>query len=321
MKLLLLAASTVFNMFSNIKKAFSAKTRVTLKTLTMILTICNTPPSIDHLQLRNVLVGNGSVKSLIDQCSNGKINFEPVIFPSYVNIPCPESVMYCNTDSWAYRADNAILPYFPTLNEYTYKLYILPKGGCSFAGLGQVGPCNKNVTCSVFISGDYVGFPATYFHELGHNLGLDHASYQGDFYGDYSDIMGYCCKKRCFNAPNLHKLAIKSPLHDFSLPLEFKELEQTFVFKANDYIVIREPSATPSVKWYIQWRVPVDEEIPVSFAPSLNIYYTYSDSVLYKKTFLQAILRNKGDIWSGSGFTITLVFTSALEIGIEIRIS
>lgn len=320
---LLLFASTVFNMFSSIKKVFSAKT--TLKTLTMILTICNTPPSINHDQLRNVLVGNGtevSVKNLINQCSNGKLDFEPVIFPSFINIPCPESVMSCMTDYWAYRADNAILPYFPTLNEFTYKLYVLPKGGCSFAGLGQVGPCNKNVTCRTWISGDYVFYPATYFHEIGHNLGLDHASYQGDPYGDYSDIMGYCCMKRCFNAPNLHKLGIKAPLYDFTLPFN---KEQSFVIRANEYILIREPSVVPNVNWYVQWRVPENEEIPNFFAPSLNIYYTYgSENPLDKKSYLQSILHNLGDVWSDDpSFKVTLVNISPqnIEAGIEISVN
>lgn len=320
MKLLLFASTVLSNILVNVRKVFSTKT--TLKTLTMILTICNTPPSIDHLQLRNVLVkNNDSVKNLMNQCSNGTLNFEPVIFPSYVNIPCPESVMSCDTDFWAYRADNAILPYFPTLNEYTYKLYVLPKGGCAFAGLGQVGPCNKNVTCRVWISGDYVFYPTTYFHELGHNLGLEHASYQGNPYGDYSDIMGYCCMKRCFNAPNLHKLRIKSPLYDFTIPLD-KKLQQTFLLKANDYLLIREPRKTPTVNWYIQWRIPVNEEIPNSFAPSVNIYYIYaSENPLAKKTYLQAMLRNQGETWSEESlaFTITLVFISPLEVGIEIK--
>lgn len=324
MKLLYLASTIFSNIIVNVRKVFSTKT--TLKTLTVILTICNTPPSIDHLQLHNVLVGNkDSVKNLMSQCSNGTINFEPVIFPSYVNIPCPESVMSCDTDSWAYRADNAILPYFPTLDEYMYKLYVLPKGGCAFAGLGQVGPCELEDNCRVWISGDYVFYPTTYFHELGHNLGLEHASYQGNPYGDYSDVMGYCCMKRCFNAPNLHKLRIKSPLYDFTLPLETNKLQETFILKANDYLLIREPSKIPSVNWYVQWRVPeiqIPEEIPNSFAPSVNIYYIYaSENPLGKKTYLQTMLRNQGESWSEASmaFTIKLVFISPFEVGIEVN--
>jgi hypothetical protein len=43
----------------------------------------------------------------------------------------------------------------------------------------------------------------TPFHELGHNLGLQHASTVGNDYGDGSSTMGGCCGDRCFNAPNV----------------------------------------------------------------------------------------------------------------------
>ncbi len=64
--------------------------------------------------------------------------------------------------------------------------------------------------------------PVAYFHELGHNLFLNHAGTQGDGgYSDLSDAMGECCNVRCFSTPHLHQLGWAEPvatLHAQNLP-------------------------------------------------------------------------------------------------------
>ena len=256
--------STVF--LSNVKRVFSES----IKALTIILSICNMSPSISPENAASVLYGNTaieSVKGLMSYCSNKKYVLEPYIFPQYVQIPCPEDIHSCNVESWAERADNAIRPLM-NIDDYLYKIYILPKGGCSFAGLGVKGPCTKNNKCRIWISGDYPFFPAVYFHELGHNLGLSHASYQGDEYGDFSDIMGYCCKNRCFSAPNNNKLNISSPLKSYTLPYDIKE---SILLLPNEYILILDP--VTQTKWFVQNRQTNDiEDIPITFTNSINIY-------------------------------------------------
>jgi hypothetical protein len=87
------------------------------------------------------------------------------------------------------------------LDAYPHKIYITPSGGvCKWGGMGYVG-CRGD--CRAWISGDVWDRAATYAHELGHNLYLNHAGSRGDGgYGDFSATMGYCCDVRCFNPPH-----------------------------------------------------------------------------------------------------------------------
>lgn len=63
-------------------------------------------------------------------------------------------------------------------------------------------------------------YPATWMHELGHNLYLNHAgSYQYQDgvsqyveYKDDSGTMGHCCDTRCYNAPHSFQLGWSKPL-------------------------------------------------------------------------------------------------------------
>lgn len=92
--------------------------------------------------------------------------------------------------------------------------------GCSWAGKSVVGMA-KGTWSYIWISGDFWQQQQLYFHEMGHNWNLGHAgafqptpppsfdatqislsNAQWIDHGDWSDAMGYCCSKRCFNAPH-----------------------------------------------------------------------------------------------------------------------
>lgn len=61
--------------------------------------------------------------------------------------------------------------------------------------------------CRVWVSGDVWDRAATYAHEIGHNLYLNHAGSKGDNgYGDFSATMGYCCDVRCYNPPHMWQM-------------------------------------------------------------------------------------------------------------------
>jgi hypothetical protein len=271
-----------------------------IRALTIILSVCDTPPSITQNDALKVLMtNNNSVKNLIQYCSNGSFTFDTVIFPSYVNIPCPDSVTSCDVNGWADRADDAIRPFLPNVDDYIYRIYILPKGACTFAGLGAVGPCDSHRTCRSWISGHYAEYPIAYVHELGHNLGLGHASYNGNEYGDYSDLMGYCCIERCFNAPHSNMLHITKPKQTLSLPLSSTI---TLSLLQNEYIVIHDFGK----KWYVQYRQASGlDKVPTLFSDSINIYL--SSASLYGITTLNAMLKTANESSFHGQFTIKLV--------------
>lgn len=54
-----------------------------------------------------------------------------------------------------------------------------------------------------WLNGDIANYPLSgVMHEMGHNMNLQHAAFNGDEYADHSCIMGIIGSQRCFGAPN-----------------------------------------------------------------------------------------------------------------------
>lgn len=116
----------------------------------------------------------------------------------------------CDYYGWAEAADQAAAAAGVDLSRYRYRIYVLPTEiayACNFAGLGNLG-CGTFCRSWIAIC-DRAG---TYVHELGHNLGMEHAGTDldnngsiDDEYGDASCSMGSGrFGWRQFNAP--HKI-------------------------------------------------------------------------------------------------------------------
>jgi len=111
----------------------------------------------------------------------------------------------CNYNSWADQANQAADEAGIDRSLYQHTLYVLPGNTCQWAGLANVG-CSA--TCRSWIRS--CGLKDLYAHELGHNLGMRHASSDLDndgqidsVYGDWSDIMGTSgLNWRRFNGPH-----------------------------------------------------------------------------------------------------------------------
>lgn len=99
------------------------------------------------------------------------------------------------------------------LGKYTRRVAALPANNCPWAGLASVG-CGAY--CYTWLQGAYAGELDSAFHELGHNLGLQHSTTPGNEYGDGSCPMGGCCNNRCFNAPQAWRANLIRPVADFN---------------------------------------------------------------------------------------------------------
>jgi hypothetical protein len=116
----------------------------------------------------------------------------------------------CPTSAEADLADAAAVGqgYDPT--TFTHREYFLPPkfGGCTFAGLAQVGcapPFKHGSACRSWIASymsNYNYRIRVRLHEFGHNLGLKHASKATAEYGDGTSIMGSHNFLLAYNAPN-----------------------------------------------------------------------------------------------------------------------
>jgi Gametolysin peptidase M11 len=120
----------------------------------------------------------------------------------------------CRYFDWATAADAAAAAQGINLGAYQHRMYVLPEAtsGCAWAGLAYVG-CADLFTCQAWVRA-YAHQPCGYrdaiAHELGHNIGLRHASTDSNNdgisdceYCDTSDIMGYALGSwRAINAPH-----------------------------------------------------------------------------------------------------------------------
>jgi hypothetical protein len=151
-------------------------------------------------QIGSLMFSNSanSVDGLLRESSWGQVSFpgdtdnngSPDVFRVGISAFTSQN---CDASGWATMADQAASASGVVLGQYQHRVYVLPSGNaCEWAGmatLGCFGSCRSWVsTCSL---------PDVYAHELGHNLGMRHASTdpQNDGtvdaeYGDYSDFMG-----------------------------------------------------------------------------------------------------------------------------------
>jgi hypothetical protein len=148
-----------------------------------------------------------SVNALYRDTSHGQISFSGnVVGPYTINY----SVTRCDPDAWSKAAEAAATAAGVDVASYPHRVYVMPESYCAAAGLGSVGgnPSHAWVfTC---------GTKGVYAHELGHNLGLDHAASslngQTNEFGDGSDPMAMSGNGLLgLNAPHRHQLGWASP--------------------------------------------------------------------------------------------------------------
>ncbi|WIA10912.1 hypothetical protein OEZ85_011077 [Tetradesmus obliquus] len=150
-------------------------------------------------------------------------SFNAIVIPLSV-CDYPPSVtnpnMACDFEQWSQVADQWLAANQPGLSRfYAHRIYVLPRGikSCTWGGMGWVGCSSSGAVCKVWIIGEASLEPMMYFHELGHNLGMNHANTPNLEYGDSSDAMGFCCGVRCFNAAHLDQLGWAKAVHELDI--------------------------------------------------------------------------------------------------------
>jgi hypothetical protein len=169
--------------------------------------------------------GNPSVDKLYQETSFGQLSWPADTngngAPDVVRVTINDAGNDCDTTTWRSLADAAATAAGMNLGLYQHRVYVLPSTvGCQWAGYAQIG-CGS--ACWAMIAtcdrGD------VYAHELGHNLGMWHASFDADGNGavdptcpwgswsgggeycDDSDFMGISTNVwRQTNGPHKHQM-------------------------------------------------------------------------------------------------------------------
>jgi hypothetical protein len=235
----------------------------------------------------------------------------------------------CLSQVWAAAANDAAMSLGIDLSPYEHRVYVLPdEAQCSWAGratLGCIGPCMTWVrTC---------GLADVYAHELGHNLGLYHASTDDNAdgavdceYCDRSDVMGIGgIGLRQLNGP--HKLQM-----DWLPPeqvLEARPGEQLHVLSpletepalaAYPQILRLDRPDSPD-DYYLSYRrrIGYDQSLGGTYAERLNIHSHTGGSS--NTLFLAALVDGEEYLDEPNGIRITQVSHDADSVTVLVEMA
>lgn len=147
------------------------------------------------VQARLFTSGGSTMNQDFLESTGGLVSFSgKVIGPLALNVPSTGS---CDPNGWASTLDAAARAAGADPAAYTRVSYVMPKNpNCPWSGLASIGGTPPTPTWI-----QVCGATGLFAHELGHNLGLDHAKTPTAEYGDLGDPMGGSMLVQ-FNAPN-----------------------------------------------------------------------------------------------------------------------
>lgn len=163
------------------------------KTILIITNFADKSTRVTAADLETVMFTGGpnpgrSVDGLYRASSFGNIWFNgTVVGPFTIGA---SAVDPCQPDKWVGPADAAAAAAGIDLASYRRRVYVMPGNpNCGFGGISDVGVIPSRSI--MFADNADFGLPVDLFaHELGHALGMLHATTPSDEYGDLSDVMG-----------------------------------------------------------------------------------------------------------------------------------
>lgn len=151
--------------------------------------------TVADVQSRLFGSGGSTVNQDFFESTGGLVSFSgKVIGPVALNVPSTGS---CDPNGWASTLDAAARSAGADPAGYTRVSYVMPKNpNCPWSGLASIGGTAPTPSWI-----QVCGATGLIAHELGHNLGLDHAMTPTAEYGDRGDPMGGSMLVQ-FNAAN-----------------------------------------------------------------------------------------------------------------------
>jgi hypothetical protein len=276
-----------------------------------------TAPDIESRMFTDPL--NRSVDDLYQELSFGNVWFEGGVFGPFT-IPYT-TTSACSIEAWAGAADAAASAAGVDVAAYTRKVYILPRTNpCGYTGIGTVGGAPSRSWIFRCELSDCVA------HELGHNLGMGHASTPSNTYGDTSDIMGYSgLPLRQINAPHQKQTGWLSagqyqPVSGSGTyavaPLELRPTEAA----APQVLLLAKPDTGDSYFLSYRQAIGFDANLSSTYLRGVSVHQHRSGSSA--QTYLMSSLADGGVFTDAvNGITITQVAHDAQSATVDIQIA
>jgi hypothetical protein len=247
---------------------------------------------------------DSSIDDFYQETSLGNIRFGgDVVGPYTIDYSSTEP---CEYSAWATAAESSAQAEGVDISAYDRKVYVFPRdNSCGWAGLATIGG-NPSRAWIFRCDGEDV-----FAHELGHNLGMHHASTPTREYGDTSDIMGYSgYGLRQLNAPHQEQMGWRAAEKIFAVtesglyeiaPLEFNA-DQTIIPQ-----MLKIAKLDTSEYYYLSYRKPIgfDNNLPASYRDRLNIHAYKGDGSAGKTFFLDALADSESFVDTINGISIT----------------
>jgi hypothetical protein len=243
-----------------------------------------------------------SVDALYRSSSNGRVTFSgQVAGPFLLNANAADS---CNLTGWADALDAQASATGVDVTAFPRRMYVLPATSCGAAGWGTVGgsPSRSWVLAC--------GTRGVYPHEIGHNLGMDHASTPTSEYGDNTDPMSIASwMLHGVNAPHRHQLGWTAPetirVVSESGLFEVSPLAgDPLVAVAPSMLLIRKPDTGDY--YYVSYRTKVngDQYIDGSYYSRLSIHRYSGDGSSTRTTLVAGLYDGESFVDSINGITV-----------------
>jgi hypothetical protein len=213
----------------------------------------------------------------------------------------------CDYYAWANAAEAAAIASGVNLSQYTRRVYVLPsQNSCGYTGLGTIGGNPSQAWSFRCDLHDVFG------HELGHNLGTQHASTPSSEYGDTSDIMGYAgIGLRHMNAPHKEELGwlpagqVLTVTQSGTYKIAPLELHPTETVAPQALKIAKQNT---NEYYYFSYRLPLgfDVNLASTYTNRVNVH-RYPGSGAVFTYFLQGLADGSSFMDTINGVTVTQV--------------
>lgn len=244
------------------------------------------------------------VAGLYRAASLGAVTFSGDVVGPFV-IPFVSSAA-CDISGWAAAANAQATAAGSTLGDYSRLVYVMPQNSCAAAGYGTVGGSPSHAW--VFAC----HLKGVFAHELGHNVGMDHAATPTSEYGDTTDPMAFSSSElRGVNAPHRQQLgwladaSVRYVESDGPIYIAPLAMDPTSV-PGPQVVVIRKPDTQEY--YYLSYRLPLgfDAYIDSSYHHRLSIHRYKGDGSSSRTWLLAGLADGESFVDEANGIDISL---------------